>query len=311
MKLVLSILLTFFAATWAFCQPENAKIELREGKSFYVHEVIQGNTLWGIQNLYKVSPEVILEHNPGVANGIKVGQILYIPVQNQEKLPDAPLPVAPSGTMEVKNVVHVVAAGETVYGISRQYDIKPDELLRLNPEAKDGLSKGQVLLIKEGTPQPNGQGNPEPVVTKPVAPEKQVPTTVVIFTDSLVEHTVQKRETLYSISKRFMVSEEVLKQVNNLKSDKIRHGDVLRIPLKKENFKSVPYREVPPAEKGITTKQPTQQIDPNLLFNKDNPRWCYFISFIFNLLNNQFVIQRYKFHFNSPYWIWIQHTLGF
>ncbi len=248
-------------------QPENARTEVRNGETFYVHEVIQGNTLWGLQNLYKVSAEIILAHNPNVADGLKVGQLIYIPANVEA--PVKPTNNQPQpGAHVVENVVHVVAAGETVYGISRKYDITPEKILELNPEAKDGLSVGQVLIISKGKPSaPNNNNAPAEVVT-PEPPRE--PSTVVIFKDSLVQHRVLKGETLYSISKRFMVPIETLMEVNKLKSQSIKEGDLLLIPLKKESLEPVPNRPVPPPAPGVTITTPASQIDDEFLFQQKN-----------------------------------------
>ncbi len=248
-------------------QPENARTEIRNGETFYVHEVIQGNTLWGLQNLYKVSAEIILQYNPNVADGLKVGQLIYIPANVEA--PAKPTNNQPQpGTHVVENVVHVVAAGETVYGISRKYNITPEKILELNPEAKDGLSVGQVLIISKGKPSaPNNNNAPAEVVTP--APPREL-STVVIFKDSLVQHRVLKGETLYSISKRFMVPIETLMEVNKLKSQSIKEGDLLLIPLKKESLEPVPHRPVPPPAPGVTITTPGSQIDHDFLFQQKN-----------------------------------------
>ena len=267
MKNLLVVLLLMTSVGTLLAQPENAKTEVRNGKTFYVHEVIQGNTLWGLQNLYKVSAEIIIQHNPSVVDGLKVGQLIYIPVNGVAALkPNAPSQAQP-GTHVVENVVHVVAGGETVYGISKKYNITPEQLLELNPEAKNGLSVGQVLLISKGTPGASiPVGNtPSEVIPEPV----REPSTVVIFKDSLVQHRVMKGETLYSISKRFMVPVETLMEVNKLKSQNIKEGDVLIIPLKKENVGQVPYRPVPPPATGVTINAPARN-DGEFQFQQKN-----------------------------------------
>ena len=248
-------------------QPENAKTEVRNGQTFYVHEVVQGNTLWGLQNTYKVSAELIIQHNPNVVDGLKVGQLIYIPTNGTAPIKPSTNNQPQSGTHVVENVVHVVAAGETVYGISRKYNISQEQLLELNPEAKNGLSVGQVLLISKGQPVlPNNTNTQSEVVLEPV----REPSTVVLFKDSLVQHRVMKGETLYSISKRFMVPVETLMEVNKLRNQNIKEGDVLIIPLKKEAVEQVPYRPVPPPAPGVTVTTPSQRVDDDFQFQKKN-----------------------------------------
>lgn len=271
-----------FTASLIIAQPENAKTAVRDGKTFYVHEVVQGNTLYGLQTLYKVSADLILQNNPGLSGGLKVGQLIYIPktaeINAQTNVPTSTIPKPQNpdpGTHIVENTVHVVAAGETVYGISRKYSITPEQLLELNPEAKNGLSVGQVLTISKGklgtpkTPEQPKIDPATPTTTKPIEEIKpREPATVVIFTDSLVQHTVQRKETLYSISKRFMVPVETLMEVNKLKSQNIKNGDVLLIPLKKESIQAVPFREIPAPLTQIQAQKPIKRIDDGLLFGK-------------------------------------------
>jgi LysM repeat protein len=123
------------------------------------------------------------------------------------------------------------------------------------------------LLISKGTPSasiPVGNA-PGEVIPEPV----REPSTVVIFKDSLVQHRVMKGETLYSISKRFMVPVETLMEVNKLKSQNIKEGDVLIIPLKKENVGQVPYRPVPPPATGVTINAPARN-DGEFQFQQKN-----------------------------------------
>jgi LysM repeat protein len=268
MKHLFIVMLLMTAVGNLFAQPENAKTEVRNGQTFYVHEVIQGNTLWGLQNAYKVSAEIIIQHNPNAAEGLKVGQLIYIPTGGNEPVKTNASAHPQAGTHVVENVVHVVAAGETVYGISRKYNITPEQLLELNPEAKSGLSIGQVLLISKGKPSVQNNSNNTQNTTIPETPRE--PSTVVLFKDSLVQHRVMKGETLYSIAKRFMVPVETLMEVNKLKNQSIKEGDILVIPLKKEAVEQVPYRQVPPPIPGITVNAPSQRIDENFQFQKKN-----------------------------------------
>lgn len=88
---------------------------------------------------------------------------------------------------------HVVAKGETVYQIAKQYQITPFDIYRLNPDAKDGIQENTTLLIlsKTGEAQNNS-----------------------VKTDSSKKHKVLPKETLYSIAKMYEVSVADLKEWN-------------------------------------------------------------------------------------------------
>ncbi len=106
---------------------------------------------------------------------------------------------------------HTVSAGETVYSISKKYDISQETLLKLNPEAKDGLQINAKLVI------PLTQEQSEHVVKKAV---------------SFNSHKVQKKETLYSLSKQYGVSVEDIKKYNKqLYSKELQNGETIQIPV--------------------------------------------------------------------------------
>ncbi len=228
----------------ASAQLVSVKLETYQGKKVYVHTVESGNTLYGIHRLYNVPVEDIVELNPGIDKGIKEGQIVRVPV-----------PIVTETTM------HKVVSGETVYSISRKYNVSADDVLQWNPTADKGIKEGQSLKIHKFTYVTGGAAPStsvkEEAVTS-VTPSQ--PAKVVSFNDSIVEHVVQKSETLFSISKRYMVSQEQILAFNNKKNANIKPGEVLRIPLKKERITVVPVREVP-------IKQ-IPKVDSTLLYKK-------------------------------------------
>jgi LysM repeat protein len=197
----------------AAAQPADAKTEVINGKTYYVHIVEQGNTLYGIHKLYNVAPEIILATNPGMSDQLEIGQRVLIPVSSE-------------AASAAKTIQHTVVAGETLYGISKKYKCTLDEITKLNPGVDQGLSVGQILTI------PNKDAT-EFIPTDPVI---EKPNYKLNFTDSIVMHTVMPQETMYSISKRFMVSIDTILAANGMKSNKIKPGDVIRIPLKKVSY---------------------------------------------------------------------------
>ncbi|RKS53561.1 amino acid/amide ABC transporter substrate-binding protein (HAAT family) [Gillisia mitskevichiae] len=106
---------------------------------------------------------------------------------------------------------HTVTAGETVYSISKKYDISQETLLKLNPEAKEGLQVNAKLVI------PMSLEQSENAVKKAV---------------SFNSHKVQKKETLYSLSKEYGVSVEDIKKYNKqLYSKELQNGETIQIPV--------------------------------------------------------------------------------
>ena len=210
-KITLVFLLIISGAT--FAQPENAVTKIINGKRFYTHTVEQGNTLYGIQQLYKVEMSDILENNPNVSDNLIIGQQLLIPAKNETQSSSA---------------THTVEGGETLYGISKKYNCSVEELKNLNPGIEEGIQIGQKINL------PSKSGSSGEVIQSDPVLEK--PKYNISYHDSIVKHTVLEHETLYSISKRYMVNADTIKTLNGIKGNKVRKGDEILIPVKKVNY---------------------------------------------------------------------------
>jgi len=214
--------------TCLFAQLEDVRIETRNNRSVYVHIVQRGNTLWGLHKLYEVSVEDIIEHNPQVQDGLREGDTVYIPV-----------PII------TRNKTHIVQKGETLYSIAKQYEVSVAQLEEWNPESKLGLTIGQTLAIQEFVYLTGGRAKEVKNTNIRDTNASQVHIT---FNDSVVEHRVVKGETLYSIARRYLVSQEQIMAFNKKKSSHIKPGERLNIPLKKERIAKVDVRVIPQKE---------------------------------------------------------------
>jgi len=218
-----------------FAQPGVAPKKEVNGVMCYIHTVESGNTLWGLQQMYGVKVEEIMKTNPDLNEGLSVGQEVVIPIPNYVKSK----PV----TSDYK-----VKRGETLYGLSRKFNISVDDLIEMNPELSEGLKRGQVIKVpgeiaEEIAPDPIVETVPNPFVVDTVDNGQEAIT--VTFSDSVVRHSVLEHETMYSVSKRFMVPIETIMEVNGLSSTRLRTGQVLVIPIKKERITKVPVKPVP------------------------------------------------------------------
>lgn len=236
-------------------QPEGASVETINGKKYYVHIVEQGNTLYGIQTLYKTDMPTILGANPNLSDNLSIGQKVLIPV-------------ALSNSNYYKT--HKVEQGETLYGISKKYNCSVTDIKNINPGIEDGISIGQEIKV----PTPDNQIS-ETIQNDPEV--KIVKTNYDIsYRDSVVKHTVLEHETLYSIAKRYMVSTDTLQRLNNLVGSKVKKGDVLIVPIKKVNYEILEKEIVPITNNGIT------EIDETI-YKKD----VYSVALMLPLMLNQ------------------------
>ncbi|MFT6246767.1 MAG: LysM repeat protein, partial [Crocinitomicaceae bacterium] len=236
---IIIFLFVLLSSSQSFAQPGVAPQKEVGGVMSYIHTVESGNTLWGLQQMYGVKVEDIMSNNPNLSEGLSVGQKIIIPVPNYVK----PLPE----TSEYK-----VKKGETLYGLSRKFNTTVDELIKINPELSEGLKKGQLIqapgkiepeFAAEIVPDIIDEPVPNPFVADTIAETQE--TVTVSFSDSIVRHSVMSHETMYSISKRFMVSIEKIMEINKLSTTRLSEGQVLIIPVKSERITKVPVKPVP------------------------------------------------------------------
>ncbi len=226
-----------------FAQPGVAPVEEVDGKRYYAHKVEPGNTLYGLSRVYGLSVDEIVATNPMLKEGLKVGQKVLIPVTEET--------ISQMATMEYK-----VKKSETLYGLSKKFNISIDDMFALNPELKDGLKKGQIIKVPksddvavEVVETNERPSTPNPFVTDTTELENGVTEHYSFtFSDSTVRHIVLAHETMYSVSKRFMVSIEEIMDKNGLTSTSIKEGQVLIIPVKTERIERVEIKPIGPLD---------------------------------------------------------------
>lgn len=108
-----------------------------------IHTVSKGETLYGIAKKYKVSVEELVSNNSQIGDGLNVGMKLFI---NQQTIPDLKsqliVPALPDDY-----ILHEVKEKETLYGISKMYNVGIEEIININPDLSEGLKPSMLLNI--------------------------------------------------------------------------------------------------------------------------------------------------------------------
>ena len=112
--------------------------------------------------------------------------------------------------------VYIVKKGDTLWDIARKYNITVNELKELNNLSTNLLKIGQILKVKKTDQTTN-------------IPED-------LETQSINTYVVQKGDNLYSIANKYDTSVEELKNINNLSTNIIQIGQVLKIPSKYKEY---------------------------------------------------------------------------
>ncbi|MBN8587333.1 MAG: LysM peptidoglycan-binding domain-containing protein [Rhodothermia bacterium] len=127
---------------------------------------------------------------------------------------------------------HIVQKGETLFSIAKKYGLSLSDLRQINNLKNFRLDAGGVLNIKKGSTSSASTLPPtaEPTPTaSPSVPSTTSTTTGTTSTSNKVLHTVKPGETLYAISRRYGLSIQQVKTMNNLPDNTVKLGQVLTI----------------------------------------------------------------------------------
>lgn len=140
---------------------------------------------------------------------------------------------------------HVVQERQTLYSISKAYNVTLQEIYDANPTLNletEGLKKDQILLIpiKEGTARnvvkDSSEEQPQASEQATVSPDvDDKPTDKDYFI-----HRVRWFEDLGSISRKYGVSKAAIMGINGMTSEKVRRRDQIKIPIHPERWENVP-----------------------------------------------------------------------
>ncbi len=124
------------------------------------HKVEPKETLYALSRKYGVPVPQIVEANPGVQTAIKIGEIVLIPrgfVSVAATAPKSTAPAASNRTYTVNSIgnkLHIVEPKQTLYSVSRMYNISVENLRFWNKLPGNTIEIGQELIVGVGEPTP-------------------------------------------------------------------------------------------------------------------------------------------------------------
>lgn len=211
------ILFTLFLTVFAFVFTVSAKQE-----KYIKHTVIKGETINNIAQKYKVTPYDIYKLNPDSQNGIQLDSVLLIPSSAEVATYVAPKPTPSIVSTPVqisKPTTHLVLPKETLYSLSKQYNVTVDDIKNANGELlKEGLKIGMNIKIPASDGQTAIAVAPTVVKETPkvVVPkeEPKTETKSVTSNSGTTFHVIEPKETKYGISKRYGITIPELERLN-------------------------------------------------------------------------------------------------
>lgn len=208
MKPIIKQLIIFFFIISVTCPNINAQ----DNNTYFLHTVEKGQSLYSISSMYKVPIDDIVKLNPGSADKIRIGTQLRIPQLH--------------ATNSSTDTYHTIVAGETLYRLSVQYGVSVKAICEANPGlSTENFKTGEVIRIPSNA-------NSSQVITTITEPQNNVSQNKPLSPCKDM-HKVERRETLYSISRKYGITEEELLEANPELVKGLKKGKFVCIPYPK------------------------------------------------------------------------------
>lgn len=224
-------------------------------EKFIKHKISKGENLTVIAKKYGVKAQDIQDANPDAPKVLKLNSVLLIP--NTNKKSTAKKTEIAANTIPAANSnsgSHEVLEKESLWAISKKYNVSVDDLKKANPSLEnEDLKIGQKLNIPSNA-----------IVSSETAAKNQNIEKPEIITSTYVEVIVEvkPKETKYLIAKKYGITVAELERQNPFIKGKLPVGYVLKIRTSKEKANQdikenyvVPQTQA--AEKAIVTSENT------------------------------------------------------
>ena len=247
-KLIISLLIsTFYFSAYASTtlRKDSIGVENNNGKKLIIHKIEPKESYYALGRKYNVSPKDIIAFNDNKA--LSPGTIVKVPTQRSFTETTSSKPIQPT-------TKHIVKPKENLGIIAEKYNTTVAALRVANNMTGSNLSIGQILIIPT-----------ESTTTTTVAVQEEKPQAitqpVVTHTQSLKEHIVQPKEFLLKIAEAFGITVEELKRLNNLTSNNLSIGQVLKVPSgePEKNTKASPTAVEQPTRTAQTVSTPPEK----------------------------------------------------
>ena len=121
-------------------RPEGEQTPVDTGE-YIIHRVEQGQTLFSLSQLYQVNADEIVALNPGADEVLRVGDNLRVPrkgfAPQKEGFPPE----------DERFHYHRVVKGDTLYSLSKRYNVSIRDIRRANRKLIWGLKAGEFIII--------------------------------------------------------------------------------------------------------------------------------------------------------------------
>ena len=176
--------------------------------NMFMYTVKKGDTLYSIARKYNTTAQAIKDLNYFTNDNLSIGQIIRIP-EMFTKEEEMTMP---------KYINYTVQSGDNLYGIANKYNVTIDTIKKDNGLTSNLLNIGQILRIR--TPLEDTT-----VIEECFGPDYTPPDNI-----QTTNYTVKKGDSLYVIANKYNTSVDKIKNLNNLTSNNLSIGQILKIP---------------------------------------------------------------------------------
>ena len=188
---------------------QSLKIPSKSGinpDNMFMYTVKKGDSLYSIAKKYATSVEAIKKLNYLTSNNLYIGQVLRIPENYND----------PTQLYIPNYINYTVVKGDNLYKIAQKYGVFVDTIIQDNALKNNVLKIGQVLKIRTS----------EDSLVEECFGEEYVPNN-----NTFSNYSVKRGDTLYSIARLYNTTVDYLIRLNNLTSNSLNIGQILRVPV--------------------------------------------------------------------------------
>lgn len=178
-------------------------IQTIDPDDYETYTVALKETRWSIAHKYGITIDSLLVLNPALSksnNYLREGQELKLPIKAGSSIKNQETQLY---------VSYTVPAKMNFYQLEKKFGVKPEEIIRLNPEIGEqgGLKEDMVIRI----------------------PQRKIDTGTV-NTDNYIFYEVKPKQTEYNLTRKLGVTYKELLQLNPALQNGLKAGMVLKLP---------------------------------------------------------------------------------
>ncbi|UQB67737.1 LysM peptidoglycan-binding domain-containing protein [Epilithonimonas zeae] len=202
------------------------------------HTVLAKETPYGISKQYGLTVDELYRMNPSAKdNGLKIGDVIVVSKGGSGTKAVSSTPAtATSVSKTEKTGTITLQPKQTIYGITKQYQISEADLRKLNPELDSHMKIGDKITLPLDNIQKFGGSVPAAAVVQTTTTTTEKPAEVKTVTKTETTspdkglYVVQAKDNYYKISRQFNLTQKQLFALNpGLETTGLKPGEAIRV----------------------------------------------------------------------------------